>query len=227
MQSHGEPVPYRLPLRRLFWLPLGLTFLLVLVVLAGLVAVSWRGLERIRPVQAHLAHIARVQDLGLAIEETLIKGLRGARIDPAELARLHREVRQIAAEEGLLHPHAHERLERVTRLLERAPADPKEVLSETLAELRQVLVGERDHHEQLLFKVATDTAEELRLALFLLVALPLGVLAGSRANSAWDHLISLLTLGAQSRSKVVAVYDLSPDLGQRLGRLVPASQQSA
>jgi uncharacterized protein (TIGR00251 family) len=33
-----------------------------------------------------------------------------------------------------------------------------------------------------------------------------------------------LTLGAQSRSKVVAVYDLSPDLGQRLGRLVPASQ---
>jgi uncharacterized protein (TIGR00251 family) len=33
-----------------------------------------------------------------------------------------------------------------------------------------------------------------------------------------------LTLGAQSRAKVVAVYDLSPDLGQRLGRLVPASQ---
>jgi uncharacterized protein (TIGR00251 family) len=36
-----------------------------------------------------------------------------------------------------------------------------------------------------------------------------------------------LTLGAKSRTKVVAVYDLSPDLGQRLGRLVPASQQSA
>jgi uncharacterized protein len=33
-----------------------------------------------------------------------------------------------------------------------------------------------------------------------------------------------LTLWAQSRAKVVAVYDLSPDLGQRLGRLVPASQ---
>jgi peptide/nickel transport system permease protein len=36
------------------------------------------------------------------------------------------------------------------------------------------------------------------LLLAVLVALPLGVLAGSRANSAWDHLISLLTLGAQS-----------------------------
>jgi uncharacterized protein (TIGR00251 family) len=36
-----------------------------------------------------------------------------------------------------------------------------------------------------------------------------------------------LTLGAKSRTKVVAVDDLSPDLGQRLGRLVPDSQQSA
>ena len=36
-----------------------------------------------------------------------------------------------------------------------------------------------------------------------------------------------LTLGAQSRIKVVAVYDLSPDLAQRLGGLVPASPQSA
>jgi uncharacterized protein len=36
-----------------------------------------------------------------------------------------------------------------------------------------------------------------------------------------------LTLGAQSRAKVVTVYDLSPDLGQRLGRLVPAAPQSA
>jgi len=32
-----------------------------------------------------------------------------------------------------------------------------------------------------------------------------------------------LTLGAQSRSKVVAVYDLSSDLSERLGRLASAS----
>ena len=32
-----------------------------------------------------------------------------------------------------------------------------------------------------------------------------------------------LTLGAQSRSKVVAVHDLSPDLRDRLCRLVPES----
>ena len=32
-----------------------------------------------------------------------------------------------------------------------------------------------------------------------------------------------LTLGSQSRSKVVVVYDLSPDLGERLARLATAS----
>ena len=36
-----------------------------------------------------------------------------------------------------------------------------------------------------------------------------------------------LTLGASSRSKVVAVCDLSPDLRDRLCRLVPASKESA
>ena len=36
-----------------------------------------------------------------------------------------------------------------------------------------------------------------------------------------------LTGGASSRSKVVAVYDLSPDLSDRLCRLVPAPKESA
>jgi uncharacterized protein (TIGR00251 family) len=36
-----------------------------------------------------------------------------------------------------------------------------------------------------------------------------------------------LTLGAQSRAKVVAVYDLSPEVRERLGRLLPDSPPSA
>jgi len=35
-----------------------------------------------------------------------------------------------------------------------------------------------------------------------------------------------LTLGAQSRSKVVTVHDLSPDLPDRLSLLAPASKES-
>jgi uncharacterized protein len=36
-----------------------------------------------------------------------------------------------------------------------------------------------------------------------------------------------LTMGAQSRTKVVAVDDLSPDLKERLNRLAPGSEESA
>ncbi len=36
-----------------------------------------------------------------------------------------------------------------------------------------------------------------------------------------------LTLGASSRAKVVAVNDRSPDLAERLNRLVPAAQEIA
>jgi uncharacterized protein (TIGR00251 family) len=35
-----------------------------------------------------------------------------------------------------------------------------------------------------------------------------------------------LTGGSQSRAKVVAIYDLSPDLGDRLGHLAPSPEDS-
>jgi len=196
--SAGGPVPYRLSVRRLFWLPLGLSALLLLAVLVALVTVSWRGLERVRPVQAHFAHIARIQDLGLSMEETLLEGLRSARIDPAELERLRREVGQIAILDGHLHPQTRQRLEAVVQRLGRAPADPIEVLFGTLAQLRTVLVGEREHHDRLLDKVAEDTEMELRLAITLLVALPFagGVLLfllRARIKNPLDDLGDLLT----------------------------------
>ena len=196
--SAGGPVPYRLSVRRLFWLPLGLSALLVLAVLVALVTVSWCGLERVRPVQAHLAHIARIQDLGLSMEETLLEGLRSARIDPAELERLRREVGQIAILDGHLHPQTRQRLEAVVQHLGRTPADPIEVLFETVAQLRTVLVGERENYDRLLDKVAKDTEMELRLAIALLVVLPVAggallLLLRTRIKNPLDGLGDLLS----------------------------------
>jgi two-component system NtrC family sensor kinase len=164
---------YRLPVRRLFWLPLGLSALLVLTALAGLVGVSWRGLERIRPIQAHLNHIARIQDMGLGMEQLLLKGVRGARIEPTEMQHLRDEVGKLAGLEGHMHPQTRVRLEQVRQDLERGLVDPMRVLVETLAQLRAVLAGERERHELLLADVARDTETELNLAVILLVALPL------------------------------------------------------
>lgn len=172
-EPSGTPTPFHLPVRRLFWLPLVLTSVLVLVVLLGLVIVSWQDLDRIRPVQAHLANVARIQDLGLGMQQTLLEGLRGARIEPAELERLRTEVRELADMGDHLHWQTQARLESMVRNLSHAQAEPVEVLFETLAKLRAVLVAEREQHDLLLARVAQDTETELRLAMTLLVALPL------------------------------------------------------
>jgi two-component system, NtrC family, sensor kinase len=167
------PAPYRLRVRRLFWLPLGLASLLVLVVLAGLVTVSWRGLERIRPVQAHVLHIARIQDIGLGMEQTLLEALRGARIEPEELERLRGEMRKLATLKDHLRPRSQKLLRLAAQRIDGTRADPMDMLFETLAQLRTVLSKEREHHELLLAQVAGDTATELHLAVILMVSLPL------------------------------------------------------
>jgi len=172
----GEAVPYRLPVRRFFWLPLGLSALLVLTLLIGLVVVSWRSLERIRPVQAHLVHLAdigRLQDVGLSTERILLEGMRGARIDPADLARLRSEIKQIVDLEGHLQPDSREQLRLVLGRLAQAQGKPRDTLFETLKQLRDVLERERKRQDRLLADVARDSETELSLAVGLLVALSL------------------------------------------------------
>ena len=196
----GATGPYRLPVGRLFWLPIGLSALLVLVVLIGLVAAAWHGLERVRPVQIHLDHIARIQDMGLSMERTLLDGLRGGRIDPADLDRLRSDLTRLAAMDDELHPETEARLKEVADGLELARVNPVDGLVASLAALREVLAGERAYHERLLNAVAEDTETELRLAVALLAIVPL---AGG---------ILLLLLRARIKHPL-------DDLGDLLGRL--------
>jgi signal transduction histidine kinase len=165
--------PYQLPVRRLFWLPLGLSAILLLTVLSGLVGVAWRSLERIQPVQAHLAHIGRIQDVGLSMEQTLLRGMRGTQISGADLQRLRRQIVNITQLEQQLHPETQRQLQQIFQALDQSDQDPMEVLIRTLAQLREVLQAERAQHDLLLSDVARDSATELKLAIILLVVLPL------------------------------------------------------
>ncbi|MEJ2386931.1 MAG: ATP-binding protein [Chromatiaceae bacterium] len=191
---------YRLPFRRLFWVPIGMSAALVLLALAGLAVVAWRGMEGIRPLQTHLHRIARIQDMALSMEQTLLEGLRGAHIDPTDIDRLRLDVTRIAAMDGHMHPETPARLAQVAEGLDMARLHPVDGLVESMAAVRQVLAGEREYHRQLLDKVAGDTALELRLAVALLGIVPL---AGGGL---------LLVLRARIKHPL-------DDLGNLLGRL--------
>jgi two-component system, NtrC family, sensor kinase len=173
MLDHQDSAAARLSMRRLFWLPLVMSALLVMAVAGGMVAFSWRTLNHLQPLSDHLAHIARLQEVGLSLEQILLEGLRGTRIDPTELTQLRAMIRQIARLEGALHPQTRERLEQIAERLEQGGINQVDVLIQTLAQWRGVLEGERARHDALLLKVARDTRMELRLTSLLLVILPL------------------------------------------------------
>jgi hypothetical protein len=157
-------------------------------------------MEGIRPLQTHLHRIARIQDMALSMEQTLLEGLRGAHIDPTDIDRLRLDVTRLAAMDGHMHPETPARLAQVAEGLDMARLHPVDGLVESMAAVRQVLAGEREYHRQLLDKVAGDTALELRLAVALLGIVPL---AGGGL---------LLVLRARIKHPL-------DDLGNLLGRL--------
>ena len=167
------PVPPRFPMRRIFWLPLIVCAALALAGLAGLTAMSWRSLDRLRPAQAHLAHIGRIQDAGLMMEATLLKGLRGEHVDRAEVERMRQAVATVASQAGALDPGTSLRLQRIAERVAQPEADPVQILFETLAQIRAVLAAEQISHDELLRDVIESTRVELRLAVSLLVVVPL------------------------------------------------------
>ncbi len=171
-RSSKVPAANRLSMRRFFWLPIGLSALVVLMVLAGLVAMSWRSLDRLRPVQHHLAHIARIQDVGLNMEQTLLRSMRGAQIGASEMQALKQQIVDIASVEGALHPETNGRLTAIATRLTQTGSGSVDALFEALANVRQVLNDERARHDGLLLEVADSTRVELRLAVALLVGLP-------------------------------------------------------
>ncbi|NEX22652.1 two-component sensor histidine kinase [Thiorhodococcus mannitoliphagus] len=182
---------------------------LVIAVLIGMLFFSWRSLERLEPIQAHLAHVERIQSLGLQMEQALLKGLRGTPIARSELVELRDEVQEIAGLEGALHPETVTRLNRVRIQLGDAQAGSVDLLFQTLAEVRQVLDGERERHDWLLTQIGRDAMVEIKLTVLLLLIGPL--LLG----------VSLLFIRGRVKQPLRAMEDLLARLARKDYRAVP------
>ncbi len=172
-------VSFRLPVRRLFWLPIVVSGILVVLGLGALVAISWHGLARIQPVQTHSAHMGRLQNIGVDMEQVLFRGLRGTNdVKREELRALATEVGRVVADEPDMSASERARLEHISRLLGDATTTPIDDLYAALTNLRALQDEERRRHDILLNSVAEDTETELELSLVLVVVLPLaGVVA--------------------------------------------------
>jgi two-component system, NtrC family, sensor kinase len=207
----GRPRPYAPAVRRMFWLPLWIAVVLVIAALIGMLVVAWRGVERLGPIEAHLVHIERIQDVGLSMEQTLLQGMRGTRVERAGLTQLRDQVQDLARLEGALHPQTTARLTRIGVRLGDADVDPIDLLFETLAQLRQVLAAERERHAWLLTRIVRDTRAEIRLTAGLLLSGPL--LLGA----------FLFFIRGRVKQPLRALEDLLARLGRKDYRPVPES----
>jgi len=165
--------PIALPVRRLLWVPVGVSGVLVVTVLLALVFVSWHGLERMRPVQSQLGRIAGLQDLGLGMERMLIRRQAGEQpLEATAAADLHSAL-AAASRMPYLSDGTRARLKRIEALLSGDQVHSLGPLSDALTELRAALMAERRQLQSIIDKVAHNTRAELDLALLLLAVLPL------------------------------------------------------
>jgi len=163
-----------LSVQRFFWLPLGISGVLVLLVLVGLVVMSWRSLDRLLPVQQHLADITRIQDVGLSMEAVLLKGLQGVPINREALDSLGQRVGALTALEGMTGPDTAQRLDQIATTIQATSSMTGNIttLFDSLAQIRSILSDERAQHDALLMEMADNARMELRLAVGLLLVLP-------------------------------------------------------
>jgi len=173
--SRADPATgYQPLLRRLLWPLVPLAVALVLLLLGALVGVSWRGLAVIEPVQVHLAELSQLQNLSLSLEQTLSGApANGGPAAGSDLAALQDRLQGLIRASANLEPQTPAQLRHIARLLSTNDRQIADALPRALAELRQSLAAEQHRQARLIESAVRDAHTELRLALALLVVLPL------------------------------------------------------
>ncbi len=171
------PRTSHLSLLRSIALPVVVSAGLLLLVLASLVLITSRSLERTTPLEQHLQVVQRVQDQILAMQHVALRGFDPSTpVERVTLALLHRELAALTLEPGLLTQRAHHLLASALVLLESNAMAPHEALLRGIGLLHEALVEENHAHTALLHAVQGQARLEKRLAAVALVSIPLAAL---------------------------------------------------
>ena len=146
----------------------------VLLLLVGLlVAVAWRGLVRLEPVQDHLEHLSLLQDVTIAVEQGLTDSQSDSQaVTSTDLEALAGSLAKLIALDRHRSAGTPERLRRAEQLLADNTVTPRKRLADALVVLRRVLASEQEAQQQLLQDIDNTARFEFELATVLFFALP-------------------------------------------------------
>ncbi len=153
-------------------LALSLAILLVVAV-AVLGVMAWREQRRVERIRLHVGHTARVQQLSLHLQQSLVLNLVGAQIASAQLlGDLRQEIAEIRVVRLHLDPRTDERLAVLAELLGGPPPIPQARLVAALGVVREIVIGENQAQARLLSTISEDASRGLSIAIAILLGLP-------------------------------------------------------
>lgn len=195
--------------KRLLYRPLRLAVLISSAVLFAavglLVGTAWRSASRLEPLHAHIAHLNRIQQTSLDLEEDL-----AARLQPRDGLQsdrsweLLRQLDVLMTQGSYLAPTTARTLGEVRELMSQVTgANPAASLLPALERLRRVLAAESGAHEVLIDEVAQDTRLEVLTSMIVVIVL------------ATVGFLSYLLLRRQIFQPMENLGELMASLGQR------------
>jgi signal transduction histidine kinase len=143
--------------------------LALLVALGLLVAVAWRGIERLEPLGQHLEQQVRLLTIDRLIKEQLAAS--GSVIAPARLAEIRKQLAQVINEGNFADPAAQDHLRAFASTLAGEPVSGTNLESARIR-IEQVLDRERSVRRAALSTLRSNAKVELALAVGALLVLP-------------------------------------------------------
>src|SRR5581483_11119269 len=143
--------------------------LALLVSLGLLVAVAWRGIQRLEPLGQHLEQQVRLVGIARAIKDLALD--RDSAVAPGRLADIRRQLAQVIDAGDFSDPAALPRLHGLQRSLAGEPVSASN-LATARAQIEEVLDSERAVRQRALVTFKSDAKVELALAVCALLVLP-------------------------------------------------------
>ena len=154
-------------------LPALVTAVVLLLLVGLLVAVAWRGLVRLEPVQDHLEHLSLLQEVSIAAEQALAESQsEGQSVSASDLQSISGSLAKLIALDRHRSAETPEQLRHAQKLLADNTVIPRRRLANALVVLRKVLSSEQQAQQQLLQDIDNTARFEFELATVLLFALP-------------------------------------------------------
>ena len=186
------------------WMPAVLLGGLLLLTLIMEFVLTWQAHDRIRPLNAHIAQIVRLQNANINLQKELIDSLNHeGQFTDQERRSLGVELSAIIETQALMSKQTPQVLILAQATLLDTTRQPEEALVETLARLRQAIDLEAKAHENLVGKIEQATKLALWIGSIVLVVVPVGAvlllfLMRRRILAPLEHLSFLMSLLGRS-----------------------------